>query len=89
MNVAVTAAAATIAGKSTGGLHPTMHTEMVLFHLPFMTACAVGLRANFRVVFRVGTHVAVETLREAVNGFSERIDIGVVTVEAHRRIGAC
>lgn len=40
------------------------------------------------MIFRVGTYVAVEALREAVNGFSERIDIRLVTVEAYWRIGA-
>jgi hypothetical protein len=86
LSVADTAA---VVRESADSRHPPMHTQLVVFHLFLMTTGAVGRVPNFRVVLGVGSHVAVETLCEAVDGFSERIDIGVVTVEAHRRIGAC
>ena len=70
------------------GRHTPMYAEVVSAHLVFMATGAICLRADVRMIFRVSTNVAVEALREAVHRLGERIDVGLVTVEAHRRLGA-
>jgi len=65
-----------------------MYAEVVSAYLVLMATGAICLRAHVWMLFRVGAHVAVEALREAVHRLSERIGVGLVTVQAHRRLGA-
>ena len=88
MDLTMTTPASTIAWQSAGCVHSTMHAELVPVHLVFVTTDALHLRADFRMLLRVRADVAVDALREAVHGFSDDIDVGLVTLEAPRRLGA-
>ena len=87
MNLSVADRAAFVR-EAASGRHTSMYAEVVSSYLVLMATGAVGLRADVRVIFRVGTDVAVEALGEAVYGLGERIGVGLVTVQAQRRLGA-